>query len=171
MPGRALKVLIAGGGIGGITAALTLRRHGIEAALFEQAEAFRQVGAGIQISSNAVRVLRGLDLSEALARVAVYPEARDYRAWDTGERLFWTPLGQRAELSFGAPYYHVHRAELLGVLLDALGQEGFCLSAEVVAFDQDEKSVAITIADGATFEGDVLVGADGIHSMVRSSLF
>jgi salicylate hydroxylase len=59
MPGRALKVLIAGGGIGGITAALTLRRHGIEAALFEQAEAFRQVGAGIQISSNAVRVLRG----------------------------------------------------------------------------------------------------------------
>jgi salicylate hydroxylase len=110
-------------------------------------------------------------VGEGLARIAVYPEARDYRAWDTGECLFWTPLGQRAELSFGAPYYHAHRAELLGVLLDALRQEGFFLSAEVVAFDQDENSVAITIADGTTFEGDVLVGADGIHSIVRASLF
>ena len=144
MPGRALKVLIAGGGIGGITAALTLRRHGIEAALFEQAEAFRQVGAGIQISSNAVRVLRGLELSETLARVAVYPEARDYRAWDTGERLFWTPLGARAEAHFGAPYYHVHRADLLDVLLSGLGDADVHLNARVESFDQDANGVAVT---------------------------
>jgi salicylate hydroxylase len=171
MSSRKPKILIAGGGIGGITTALALRSRDIDAQLFEQAEAFRQVGAGIQLSCNATRILGALGVGEGLARIAVYPEARDYRAWDTGECLFWTPLGQRAELSFGAPYYHVHRAELLGVLLDALGQEGFCLSAEVVAFDQDENSVAITIADGTTFEGDVLVGADGIHSMVRASLF
>src|SRR5216683_5159688 len=171
MSSRKPKILIAGGGIGGITTALALRSRDIDAQLFEQARAFRQVGAGIQLSCNATRILGALDMGEGLARIAVYPEARDYRAWDTGERLFWTPLGQRAELSFGAPYYHVHRAELLGVLLDALGQEAFCLSAEVVAFDQDENSVAITIADGTTFEGDVLVGADGIHSMVRASLF
>jgi salicylate hydroxylase len=171
MSRRKPKILIAGGGIGGITTALALRSRDIEAQLFEQAEAFRQVGAGIQLSCNATRILEALGVGEGLARIAVFPEARDYRAWDTGERLFWTPLGRRAELSFGAPYYHVHRAELLGVLLAALGQEGFCLNAEVVGFDQDENSVAITIADGTTYEGDVLVGADGIHSMVRAGLF
>ena len=171
MSSRKPRILIAGGGIGGITTALALRSRGIDAQLFEQAAAFRQVGAGIQLSCNATRILVALGVGEALAGIAVYPEGRDYRAWDTGERLFWTPLGQRAELSFGAPYYHAHRAELLGVLLDALGQEGFCLGAKVIAFDQDANSVAVTIADGTTFEGDVLVGADGIHSMVRAGLF
>ena len=79
MPHRHLKILIAGGGIGGITTALALRQRGIEAILFEQAEAFSQVGAGIQLSVNATRVLRALGLGDALARVAVYPEGRDYR--------------------------------------------------------------------------------------------
>ena len=171
MPRSALKVLIAGGGIGGITAALALRRRGIDAALFEQAEAFRQVGAGIQISSNAVRVLRRLDLSEVLVRVAVYPEARDYRAWDTGERLFWTPLGARAEAHFGAPYYHAHRADLLDVLLSGLGDTDVHLNARVDSFEQDASGVSVRLADGRTFPGDVLVGADGIHSLVRARLF
>jgi salicylate hydroxylase len=179
MPRSALKVLIVGGGIGGITAALALRQRGIDAVLFEQAEAFRQVGAGIQISSNAVKVLRGLDLSEALARVAVYPEARDYRAWDTAERLFWTPLGARAEARFGAPYYHVHRADLLDVLLSglksgpisSLGDAPVHLNARVDDFDQDADGVTVALADGRSFAGDVLIGADGIHSMVRAQLF
>jgi salicylate hydroxylase len=73
-----LKVLIAGGGIGGLTAQLALRARGIDTQLLEQAEAFRQVGAGIQLSSNATRILRSLGLGEALARACVYPEGRDY---------------------------------------------------------------------------------------------
>jgi salicylate hydroxylase len=81
MSRRDFKVLIAGGGIGGITLALALRRRGVDCLLFEQAPAFSQVGAGIQLSSNATRVLRMLGLDDALARVSVYPEARDYRAW------------------------------------------------------------------------------------------
>src|SRR5882724_8423653 len=113
-----LKALIAGGGIGGLTALLALRSRGIDAELFEQAEAFRQVGAGIQLSANAARILRMLGLGEALARVCVYPEGRDYRAWDDGDRLYYTPLGERAEAHFGAPYYHAHRADLLEVLLE-----------------------------------------------------
>src|SRR5215471_16479300 len=124
MPSRKPKVLIVGGGIGGLTTALALKLRGIDALLFEQAPAFREVGAGIQLSCNATRILTALGVKEALARIAVYPEGRDYRAWDTGERLFWTPLGTRAETAFGAPYYHAHRAELLGVLLDALGRRG-----------------------------------------------
>ena len=112
-----LRVLIAGGGIGGLTALLALRARGIDAELFEQAEAFRQVGAGIQLSSNVTRILRTLGLGKALARVCVYPQGRDYRAWDDGDRLYYTPLGARAEAEFGAPYYHAHRADLLDVLL------------------------------------------------------
>src|SRR4249920_2137330 len=123
--------LIAGGGIGGLTALLALRARGIDARLFEQAEAFRQVGAGIQISSNATRILRSLGLGEALARACVYPEGRDYRAWDDGERLYYTPLGARAEAQFGAPYYHAHRADLLDVLLGGVANKGFRLNARI----------------------------------------
>lgn len=171
MSSRKPKVLIVGGGIGGLTTALALKFRGIDALLFEQAAAFREVGAGIQLSCNATRILTALGVGQALAGIAVYPEGRDYRAWDTGERLFWTPLGKRAELTFGAPYYHAHRAELLNVLLGALGQQGLRLNSRVSTFSQDADSVAITLADGTTFEGDILVGADGIHSTVRSGLF
>lgn len=171
MPGNNPRVLIAGGGIGGITAALALRQRGIDARLFEQADAFRQVGAGIQMSANATRILRALGLGDALARVAVYPEGRDYRAWDTAEQLYWTPLGRQAETRFGAPYYHVHRADLLDVLLGGLGTTGFRLKAPIERFDQDARGVSITLADGTTEAGDVLVGADGIHSAVRAQMF
>ena len=171
MPQGALKILIAGGGIGGITLALALRQRGIEALLFEQAQAFTQVGAGIQLSANATRVLRTLGLGDALARVAVFPEGRDYRAWDDGDRLYWTPLGERAEAHFGAPYYHVHRADLLDVLLGGLRDTGFRLNAHVDRFEQEAHAVSVTLADGTSATGDVLIGADGIHSTVRAQLF
>src|ERR1700753_3789928 len=79
------RILIAGGGIGGITALLALRQRGIEAELFEQAKAFSQVGAGLQVSGNATKILRTLGLGEALAKVAYYPQGRDYRDWNSGE--------------------------------------------------------------------------------------
>src|SRR5215813_2576540 len=166
-----LKILIAGGGIGGITALLALRQRGIEAELFEQTAAFGQVGAGLQVSSNAARILLKLGLGEALKRVATYPDGRDYRGWDTGERLYYTPLGQKAEAHFGSPYYAAHRAELLDVLLSGLGQRGFRLGSRVERVDQDQGGVSLTLADGSTAHGDILIGADGIHSTVRAQLF
>jgi salicylate hydroxylase len=166
-----LKVLIAGGGIGGITALLALRQRGIDVQLFEQTAAFGQVGAGLQVSSNAARILLKLGLGEALKRVATYPEGRDYRGWDTGERLYYTPLGQKAEAHFGSPYYAAHRAELLDVLLSGLGQHGFRLGSRVERIDQDQNGVSLTFADGSTAQGDILIGADGIHSTVRAQLF
>ena len=171
MPHGSLKVLIAGGEIGGITLAQALRQRGIKSRLFEQAKAFSQVGAGIQLSANATRVLRKLGLGDALARVGVYPEGRDYRAWDNGDRLYYTPLGERAEAHFGAPYYHAHRADLLDVLLGGLGDTGFHLNAHVDRVEQDAHGVTVTLADGSTASGDVLIGADGIHSTVRAQLF
>jgi salicylate hydroxylase len=166
-----LKVLIAGGGIGGITSVLALRARGIECQLFEQAPAFGQVGAGLQVSSNAARVLLKLELGAALKKVATYPEGRDYRGWDDGERLYYTPLGPRAEAHFGAPYYAAHRADLLDVLLSGLGQHGFRLGSRIERLDQDAKNVTITLADGSSESGDILIGADGIHSTVRAQLF
>jgi salicylate hydroxylase len=166
-----LTVLIAGGGIGGITTALALRRRGINGLLLEQAPAFREVGAGIQLSANATRVLRALGLGAALARIAVCPEGREYRAWDTGERVHWTPLGAQAEAHFGAPYYQVYRPELLEILLGALGAAGIHLNARAQAFEQDGQGVSVALADRETVRGDVLVGADGIHSTVRAQLF
>jgi len=165
------KVLIAGGGIGGLTALLALRARGIDAELFEQTEAFRQVGAGIQLSSNATRILRMLGLGQALARVCVYPEGRDYRAWDDGDRLYYTPLGARAEAEFGAPYYHAHRADLLDVLLGGVANKGFRLNARIEGFEESAGRVTVTLVDGTKITGDVLIGADGIHSTVRGELF
>jgi salicylate hydroxylase len=161
------KVLIAGGGIGGITALLALRRRGIAAELFEQAAAFTQVGAGLQVSCNATRVLRTLGLGDVLARVTYYLEGRDYRAWDNGDRLYYTPLGKRAEAHFAAPYYTAHRADLLG----GLGTESFHLGSRIERFDQGDDGVTVTLADGSTATGDVLIGADGIHSTVRERMF
>ncbi len=166
-----LKVLIVGGGIGGITAMLALRQRGIETQLFEQAAAFGQVGAGLQVSSNAACILIRLGLGEALKRVATYPDGRDYRGWDTGERLYYTPLGQKAEAHFGSPYYAAHRAELLDVLLSGLGKQGVQLGSRIERIEQDQNSVSLTLAGGSTVQGDILIGADGIHSMVRTQLF
>src|SRR6201991_2019774 len=165
------KVLIAGGGIGGITALLALRQRGIAAELFEQAAAFAQVGAGLQVSGNATRILRKLGLGGPLAQVAYYPEGRDYRAWDDGDRLYYTPLGERAEAHFGAPYYTAHRADLLDVLLGGLEAGSFRLGCRIERFDQDDDGVTLTLADGTTATGDVFIGADGIHSTVRAQLF
>ena len=166
-----MKVLVVGGGIGGITCMLALRQHGVDAQLFEQAAAFGQVGAGIQVSSNAARILLKLGLGAALKKVATYPEARDYRGWDTGERLYYTPLGQKAEAHFGSPYYAAHRAELLDVLLGELDEYGITLGSRVECVDQDDRGVTLTLADGTTAQGDILVAADGIHSTVRAQLF
>jgi salicylate hydroxylase len=166
-----LKVLVVGGGIGGITTALALRQRGIDVQLYEQAAAFSQVGAGLQTSSNAARILLRLGLGEALKKVATYPEGRDYRGWDTGERLYYTPLGQKAEAHFGSPYYAAHRAELLDVLLSGLGQHGFKLGSRVERVAQDANGVTLTLANGETAHGDILIGADGIHSTVRAQLF
>ena len=116
-------------------------------------------------------MLRTLGLGDALARVTYYPQGRDYRAWDTADRLYDTPLGERAEARFGAPYYTAHRADLLDVLLGGLGREGFHLGSRIERFEQDADRVTITLADGSTATGDILIGADGIHSTVRGQMF
>jgi len=134
-----MKALIAGGGIGGITAALCLLDAGIEVELYERAAALTDVGAGIQISPNGVKVLQRLGLQPALERIAFRPQSLEMRIGTSGTKLFAIPMRDVAERRFGAPYYHVHRADLIALLSTALrgrAPRAVHLNKDLTAFEQ-----------------------------------
>ena len=168
---RAGRVGIVGGGIGGLTAALSLLRRGFDVQVFERAAALTEVGAGVQISPNASRVLHGIGLAEELAEAGVRPLAWHQRRWDDGRTLLRTPLAEPLEAAFGFPHYQMHRADLLAALARAVPAERVHLGHRLTAFEDDGDRVIAHFAGGATAEVDVLVGADGIHSLVRRLLF
>ena len=165
-----MRVLIAGGGIGGLTTALALRRAGIDFLVLEQAPELRAIGAGIQLSANCVRVLERLGLKDALARFGVLPHALEFHEHDTGAVILWTPLGETARRRFGAPYYHAHRGDLQRALVDALGMDQVRLNCRVTGFEQDLDGVTAVLDGGERVRGDGLIGADGIHSAVRQAM-
>ncbi len=168
-----MKVLIAGGGIGGLTAALCLAQRGCEVAVFEQAPQFAEVGAGIQLSPNASRVLHHVGLEHALQARAFLPEGTQFRGWKTGAVISEQPLGESARLRYGHPYYHMHRGDLLRVLVDAADTSPAItlhVDACVTGFSQNPAGVEVHIGEAA-HGGDVLVGADGIHSALRAALW
>lgn len=167
-------VLIVGAGLGGLTAALCLARRGFRVTVLEQADQLGEIGAGVQISANGARVLHWLELSDALDAVAFRPERGEMRDGKTGDILLTRPLGKASEERFGFPYYHLHRADLHAVLvaaLRALPDVSLRLSAKVTGCRADPGGVRTTLHDGSSLEADVLVGCDGIHSLVREALF
>lgn len=166
-------VLIAGGGIGGLSAALSLAQSGLDVEVFEQASEFGEVGAGIQLGPNATRVLHHLGLAAALEACAFLPERTEFRSWRTGRLISNSPLGEFARQRYGFPYYHIHRGDLLNVLVAAarsVPRIKLHTSARIEGFEQDASGVRVTVS-GAQHAGDALVGADGIHSAVRAGLF
>jgi salicylate hydroxylase len=162
-----MRVLIAGAGIGGLTAALALRQAGLDAHVYEQASVLREVGAGVAISPNAVKVLHRLGLAQALQSVGVVSDSMDSRDWQTGALLGRVPLADAAVKRWGAPFYHLHRAHLHDALRAALGDKHITLGARCVAVAQHGTTVELRFADGCEAEGELLIGADGIHSVVR----
>src|SRR5215207_8806285 len=158
-----MRILIVGAGIGGLTAALALRQAGVDAQVYEQARVLREVGAGVAISPNAVKVLHRLGLTEALRTVGVVSHAMDSRDWQSGALLGRVPLAEAAVERWGAPFYHLHRADLH----DALGDPHITLGARCVAVEPRDNGVAARFADGREATGDLLIGEDGIHSVVR----
>src|SRR5262245_2242864 len=114
------RIVIIGGGIGGAAAALSLLRAGFDVQVYEQASELREVGAGIQISPNASRILHRFGLANALASMGGKPLAWHQRRWQNGRTLLRTPLAEAMEATFGAPHYQMHRADLLRALTDAL---------------------------------------------------
>ena len=127
-----MRVLIAGGGIGGLTTAIALRHQGIDALVLEQAEVMAEIGAGIQIASNAAIVLREIGLESAIRAVGVKPQSYDYRDLRTGRMLYQAPLGDEAAARYGAPMYNIHRADLVQILFDAVPPEAKRLGARCV---------------------------------------
>lgn len=164
------RALVAGAGIGGLTAALAMRRFGTEAALFEQAPRIGALGAGIQLSPNAVRVLFALGLEGPLRQVQTVCSGLEARSWKSGRRILWVPMGEGARARYGAPYLLLHRADLQAVLLQALGEGAVHCGGRCVGFEQDGSRARLLLADGRHETGDLLVGADGIHSVVRQGV-
>jgi salicylate hydroxylase len=150
-----------------LTAALALLRAGFDVHVYEQAAALSEVGAGIQLSPNATRVLHGLGLAAPLARHGVRPLAWHQRRWDDGRTLLRTPLAEPLEAEFGFPHYQIHRADLLSTLAAALPAERVHLGHRLSGLEERGDRVGLRFAHGGRAEVDALVGADGIHSLVR----
>ncbi|MCW5773353.1 MAG: FAD-dependent monooxygenase [Rhodospirillaceae bacterium] len=171
---RTPRILVAGAGIGGLTAALALQARGFAVRVFEQAPALREVGAGLQLSANGTRVLHALGLADALRAIAWVPEGKEVRLWNTGETWPLFDLGGVSVARYGFPYYMVHRADLHDLLADAVRRrdpEAIRLGARADGFDQDASGVRLRLHGGDTVAGEALIGADGVHSRLRQALF
>ncbi|GFE80590.1 salicylate hydroxylase [Steroidobacter agaridevorans] len=168
---KGISVAIVGGGIGGLAAALSLLRAGVDAHVYEQARTLGEVGAGIQISPNASRILHRLGLAEQLTATGVKPVALHQRRWDDGRTLLRAPLGELVEKTFGAPYYHLHRADLLDALASALPSQNLHLGHRLTTLVDHGDSTEATFENGTRIVSDAVVGADGIHSVVRRLAF
>lgn len=167
---RPLRMAIVGAGLGGLVAAIAARRVGIEATIYEQAKAFGEVGAGIQVGPNAVKVLRALRLDAGLADFGAMPEHHVARNWRTGRILFHSKTREACLARFGAPFYQVQRSDLHAHLRAALAPEAIRLGVRCTHVESDAAAARLHFDDGSVVEADVVVGADGVHSTVRERL-
>lgn len=165
-----MRISIIGGGIGGLTLALALRREGLDAVVHERTSAFGRVGADINLTPNAVRALDPLGVGDVLRRDAARPRYRVSRDGYTGEETSRLPMSDAAEEAYGAPQLTIHRADLMTALESAVGADAVRLGHQLESCDTTGEAVSLRFTDGSTEEADVVVGADGIHSAVRASI-
>ncbi|HET7362477.1 MAG TPA: FAD-dependent monooxygenase [Burkholderiales bacterium] len=169
-----MRVLIAGGGIGGLTAALALLKHGIDVDVYEQARELKEVGAGVQLAANGTRVLYALGIGEELKALSCEAQGKEIRHWQSGETWKLFDLGPVSLERYGAPYFTVYRPDLQDVLALAVMREkpdALHLGARVRGFEQEPGRVTLQLENGGAVSGDALIGADGVHSRIRQALF
>ncbi len=164
----AMTVLVVGGGIGGLATALAFQRQGIRSLVFERTPQFREVGSGMILAGNAVKALHKLGLADVLQTIAAPLLSASIRSW-RGDVLVDMPM-QEAMRRFGASTVAVHRAELQAALVQALEKGSLHTHMQGIGFEQDEAGVRVRFASGEEVQGDLLVGADGLHSVVRAQL-
>ena len=167
--GQRLRIAIAGGGIGGLTLALALRQRGIEASIYEQAPELTEIGAAVALSANSTRELRRLGVLDPITAVSTEPSELIYRDWQDGRRIAAFPVheGLQYQQRFGAPYFGIHRADLQRVLSGALGGAGLHLGQRLAGIAEGGDGIRLEFADGHSAEADLVVGADGVRSVVR----
>jgi 2-polyprenyl-6-methoxyphenol hydroxylase-like FAD-dependent oxidoreductase len=170
---RASPFIVAGGGIGGLAAALVLARQGHAVQVLEQSDALGEIGAGIQLGPNSFRMFEHLGLTEAIDRVAYFPPHLVMRDVRSGELIVKSPVGQRTRAEHGYPYGVIYRADLHQALLDAcreLPSIGLQVKSKLVGFTQSDSGVDVQLADGRHLSGQALIGADGLWSRVREAI-
>ncbi|WP_280236121.1 FAD-dependent monooxygenase [Nocardia cyriacigeorgica] len=160
--------IVAGGGIGGLTAGIALMHRGWRVTVLERASDIAEVGAGIQLGPNAVTVLRRLGVD--IAPAAFRPEALEMRRGRSGRQVFRIAIDNIAEQRWGAPYLHIARFDLIDALVRRCGEMRIRTQAKVVAYQQDTDKVRVRLADGEELTGDILIGADGIRSRIRRQI-
>jgi salicylate hydroxylase/6-hydroxynicotinate 3-monooxygenase len=161
---KKLSIAVVGAGMGGLAVAATLRRVGIEVAVYEQASQFGRIGAGIQMMPNSMKVLRGIGVEQQLRDVAFAPFSHLNRVGETGELIRELPM---PESLYGAPYLCMHRADLHGALAGAVPADIVHLGKKVAGLDQKGGVVTLSFEDGSTASANAVIGADGVHSTVR----
>ncbi|MFM0277753.1 FAD-dependent monooxygenase [Paraburkholderia sediminicola] len=167
-------ILIAGAGLGGLTAALALLRRGFDVEVYEQASELREVGAGIQMGANGTRVIYDLGLQKRIEEVACRPTSKEIRLWNTGETWKLFDLGPASIERYGFPYLMLHRADVMTALAEGVREikpDAIKLGMTVRSFTDTPDGVTLHFDDGSESTGRVLIGADGVHSKVRASLW
>jgi salicylate hydroxylase len=167
---RTPRIAIIGGGIGGLSAALALKRRGAEVIVAEQSPVHSEIGAGLNLTPNAVKAFRALGLDREIEDIGWGSEFLMIRSWQSGRYISRIRRGDFRQ-KFGAPNLTVHRADLLDVLRGALQTTDIRLGKRCIGVDGGADLAVARFADGSTIEADIVVGADGIHSVVRESLF
>ncbi len=168
------KIIIAGAGIGGLTAALGLRRRGFSVSIFEQADELKEIGAGVTISPNASRIFEELGLLDTLLKSAVRPVRHVNRNYATGEIIDQMPARETIRAKFGGEYFQIHRADLhtaLAEAVQALDGEPIHLGCRFTELEETPSGIIARFANGREARGDVLIGCDGVKSIVRKQLF
>lgn len=167
-------ILIAGAGLGGLTAALSCLEKGFDVDVFEQAPDLSEVGAGVQISPAGLRVLFALGLKEQIEKVWFFPEGREMRVWNTGYLGATRGMSSYLVGRYGLANIAIHRADLHSILVQAVRKRkpnALHVNSRVKSYEQSGEKVTLNLENGESFVGDVVVGADGIHSVIRKQMY